>query len=114
MARKKQKKMVFYRRVFNEHKIRVEWLWEGKFGRCGKEKVRLVFAEDIGFPGRYEIIEASSGMEIIRRLKKLDKLSFCRICDFVALNANIKQRARKYVRVSRLPEITKEEWYDEN
>lgn len=114
MAKRKQKKMVFYRRVCCDRKMRVEWLWAGKFGRCGSDKVRLVFAEDVMCPGRYEIIEASSGMGIIRHLKRLDELSFCRICDFAALNANIRQRARKLVRVSRLPEITKEEWEDEN
>lgn len=114
MSKGKQKKMVFYRRILNEHKLKVKWLWVGKFGRAGNEKVRLVFAEDIMYPGRYEIIEASSGMGVIRHLKRLDELSFCRICDFIACFSNVRERARGWVRVSRLPEITKEEWEDEN
>lgn len=114
MSKGKQKKMVFYRRIFNAHKLRVEWLWAGKFGRDGRDKVRLVFAEDVTRPGRYEIIEASSGMGIIRHLKRLDELTFCRICDFIACASNVRERARRWVRVSRLPEITKEEWEDEN
>lgn len=109
MAKRKQSKMVFYRRMFGNSKFRVKWLWVGKFGRCENEKVRLVFAEDVLHPGRYEIIEASSGMGIIRRLKKLDEVSFCRICDFMALNTDIRQKARKYVRVSRLPDYEEEE-----
>lgn len=114
MSKGKQKKMVFYRRILNEHKLKVKWLWVGEFGKLTKGKVRLVFAEDVMYPGRYEIIEASSGMGIIRHLKRLDELSFCRICDFVALSTEVKKKARKCVRVSRLPEITREEFYDEN
>lgn len=114
MAKGKEKKMVFYRRIFNERKLKVKWLWSGKFGRLGEGKVRLVFAEDIMYPGRYEIIEASSGMGIIRHLKRFDVLTFCRICDFIACASNVRERARRWVRVSRLPEITKEEWEDES
>ena len=114
MSKGKQKKMVFYRRVSDTRKMKVEWLWEGRFGRFGRGKARLVFVKDFMYPGKYEIIEASSGMGIIRQLKKLDELSFHRICDFIAFASDVKGTARKHVRVSRLREITKEEWEDEN
>lgn len=94
-------KRVFYVRMLNGYKTKVDCIYEYYSVNMKNDNQRLIFHKQ-PYENSYAITDSKTGTSILRGLNKMTKLNFIKICEFVLCVTDVRKNQEKFPRVSKL------------
>lgn len=94
-------KRVFYVRMLNGYKIKVDCIYEYYSVNMKNGNQRLIFHKQ-PYENGYAITDSKTGTSILRGLNKMTKLNFIKICKLVLCLIDVTKYQENFSRVSKL------------